>query len=654
MDSGHDCDIALKISVLGPMQVTSGSGVPVPLRSRRARAILGMLALAAPRPVPRRQFMELLWSSRHREQADASLRQCVAELNRALRPIGQGMLITGGGRLALGTDGLWVDAKVLGCATSTRPGALRLLRGPLLDDLEGLDPAFDRWLDAERRRISATASTLAERALKGQTDPAERVAIAHQLLRIDRVSEAGWRALIASYAEQGEYTAAMDAYGQCCAALAELAHRSPSPETEALVKRTSRESSVPAPPPSSATRIGSTRSRKYVTRLGIMPLRGLDRASEEFAEGLVEEITTALGRFRDLACVLLAHVTAAPGDPQAWQALGLDFLLDGSVQSSGGRVRVAVRLLDVHSAGEMVWSQRFDLELTDILTLRDEIASQTVAQVDPALMSREGDYAAAHRPTDATAYHLLLRAIPAIHRLDRVEFLKAGDLLAMAVARDPDYAPVHAWSAYWHLLLLGQGWAKDSGAIEAHLQQLTYRAVSLDPRDARALTLAGHVRAFTLRRLDEAFELHERALSINPHLPLTWLFSGLAHTYSGQHDEAIRRMQQAKKLSPLDPHEFFFEMGLTFSHLLRGDFETAIGLGRRALALNPRFSSTCKSLLSALGYAGDPKERAEVLAHLLALEPGFTMRSALERSPLSLPDDRVLYAEGLRQAGLSE
>jgi len=113
-------------------------------------------------------------------------------------------------------------------------------------------------------------------------------------------------------------------------------------------------------------------------------------------------------------------------------------------------------LLDVHGAGEMVWSQRFDLELTDILTLRDEIASQTVAQVDPALMSREGHYAAAHRPTDATAYHLLLRAIPAIHRLDRAEFLKAGDLLAMAVARDPDYAPVHAWSAYPYRHMAGR------------------------------------------------------------------------------------------------------------------------------------------------------------------------------------------------------
>jgi len=531
---------------------------------------------------------------------------------------------------------------------------LRLLRGPLLDDLEGLDPAFDRWLDVEQQRVTATARTLAKIALEGQTDSAERVAAARQLLRIDRASEAGWRALMASHAEQGEHAAAMEAYEQCCVALAELAHRPPSPETEALIKHISTKSGVPAPDLSSAARAAPTRSSRYLTRLGIMPLRGLDWASEEVVEGLTEEITTALGRFRGLSGVLLAHTTAAPSDPQTWQALDLDFVLDGSVQSSGGRVRVAVRLLDVHGAGEVVWSQRFDLELTDILTLRDEIASHTVAQMDPALMSREGYYAGVHQPTDATAYHLLLRAIPAIHRLERAEFLKAGDLLAMAIARDPGYAPVHAWSAYWHLLLVGQGWVKDSGEIGAHLQELTQRAVSLDPRDARALALAGHVKAFCFGRLEEALKLHERALSINPHLPLAWLFSGLAHCYSGQHDEAILRIQRAKKLSPLDPHEFFFEMGLTFSHLLRGDFETAIGLGRGALELNPSFSSTCKCFLSALGYAGGVEERAEVLTRLLALEPGFTVRNALERSPLSLPGDRVRYAEGLRRAGLPE
>lgn len=654
MESDQNQNIALRISVLGPIQATAGSGAPIVLRSRRSRAILGMLALAAPRFVPRGQFMDLLWSSRHKEQANDSLRQCVVELHRALRPIAPEMLKIGSGRLALSGDGLWVDAAALGSATAPPPGALDLLRGPLLDELDGLDPAFDRWLAVERQRVIARACTLAQRAVEGQTDSAGRLAAAQQLLRIDRASEAGWRALIASHAEQGDNAAALEAYRQCCTMLAELAHRLPSSETEALIKHISRKpSGVLTLAPSSAERTGLTRSRNNMTRLGIMPLRGLDRARVELVEGLTEEITTALGRFRGLSCILLAHATPTPGDPLAWQALGLDFVLDGGVQSSRDRVRVTVRLLDVHSAGEVVWSQRFDPELTDILALRDEIASQTVAQVESTLISREGYYAAAHRPTDATAYHLLLRAIPAIHSLDRAEFLKAGDLLTTAVARDPDYAPVHAWSAYWHLLLLGQGWAKNSRVTRAHLQELTQRAVLLDPKDARALTLAGHVRAFT-GRLEEGLKLHERALSINPYLPLAWLFSGLAHTYSGQHDKAIQSIEKAKKLSPLDPLEFFFEMGMTFSHLLRGDFETAIRLGRRALEFNPRFSSTHKCLLSALGYVGDTEERAEVLARLLALEPGFTVRNALERSPLSLPGDRVRYAEGLRRAGLSE
>lgn len=651
LGSVYNGSIALRVSVLGSFELTDGDGSPLTLRGRRARAILSMLALAAPRPVPRSQFIELLWSRKHKEQANASLRQSIAELHKVIRPLNSGILKSGLGRLSINDQIVWVDAIELERATSARSGALALLRGPLLDDFEGLDPAFDRWLAAERQRINDRARALAETALEEEASSTERITTAKQLLQVDPTNEVGWRALMASHAGHGDHAVACETYERCRVALAELTQRLPSPETDALMAHISRKSGVPAPPSSINT--SPNRVRRYYTRLGITPLRGLDKVSEELVGGLTEEITTALGRFRGLSCVLLSYFDATIEKSPAWQDLSLDFVLDGSVQSSGGRVRTTARLLDMHGAREVIWSQRFDFESMDILLLRDEIASQTVAQVDPALMSRESYYAAAHRPTDATAYHLLLRAIPAIHSLDRAEFLNAGDLLAMAVARDSGYAPVYAWSAYWHLLLLGQGWAKDSEAIGHHLQELTRRAVSLDPGDARALTLAGHVKAFT-GCLPEAMELHSRALSINPNLPVAWLFSGLAYTYWGQHEEAIRRIERAKRLSPLDPHEFFFEMGLTLSHLLRGDAEKAVSLGRKAVSLNPRFSSTYKCFLSALGYVGSTDERAAVLAHLLVLEPNFSVHGALERSPLLHPEDRALYAEGLRRAGLPE
>ena len=184
--------------------------------------------------------------------------------------------------------------------------------------------------------------------------------------------------------------------------------------------------------------------------------------------------------------------------------------------------------------------------------------------------------------------------------------------------------------------------------------RLATRAITLDPADARALAIAGHVRAYLHHNLEEAMELHERALELNPNLPIAWALSGLAHTYAGLHEEAIRRIHRARELSPHDPHGFFFDMALMMPHLLRGDFETVVELGRRALALNPALTSTYKGMLSALGHLGRTAEAAAMRPQLLALDPSIQIRNTVARTPLTRAEDRALYAEGLRKAGLPE
>lgn len=613
-----------------------------------------MLALVAPQPILRERITSLLWSRRDRDQARASLRQCVHELQSILQPLGGSFLQTGREHLALHSDGLWVDATALTRATRTKPESLALLHSPLLEDLVGIDPAFDRWLDLERQRVIAEARSVAELVLKDQTESDAIITAARQVLRIDRTHEGAWRALMMAHAGRGEPALAVEAYEHCSAALAEAARVSPSTETEVLLAeiqqgqfRTNTTAAAPAQP-------GVPLAGERGVRLGVMPLRALDADSAEFAEGLADEITTALSRFRGLSCVSPAGLVNVPPDPNLWRTLDLDFVLEGSVQHSAGQLRVMVRLLGVGTAGEVIWGQRFQCEAIDLLKLQNDIASQTVAQLDSVLIVQQGRVMEQHPPTNVTAHQLVLRAIPAIYRLERENFLKAGDLLSEAVALDRNYGAAHAWWAYWHLLLIGQGWAEDPGAATAQTWELTQRAITLDPGDARALTLAGHVRAFTHRRLPEAMALYERALIINPNLPLAWGFSGLAHSYAGQHEEALRRLRQAKLLSPLDPHGFFFDTGLNLAYLLVGNVEEAVGWGRRSVEMNPECSAGFKSYLSALGYANDREETVKVLASLLKLEPRFTVRNALERSPFSLPSDRERYAEGLRRGGLPE
>jgi tetratricopeptide (TPR) repeat protein len=331
-----------------------------------------------------------------------------------------------------------------------------------------------------------------------------------------------------------------------------------------------------------------------------------------------------------------------------------DFILDGTIQRSQARVRIIVRLVDMRTGGEIAWAARFDREMTDALALQDELGAAIVAQVDPELMQHEGRRNAATGSHDLTAQDLLLQALPAIYRMERDSFVRARRLLEMSLRADPGSSVAHGWLAYWDLLYVGQGWSDDPAASTAEAARLAERAVMLDPGDARALTLAGHVRGFLGKHPEEASALHERAIALNPNLALAWCFSGLAHSYLGRHEEGLRRINVALRLSPSDPHGFFFDMALIMPHLLRGDYPNAIEAGRRAIEMNPYFSSAYKGYLAALGLMDRPREAAEVLHRLLLLEPRFSVLEAMNRSPLSRPEDIARYAEGLRRAGLRE
>ena len=409
-------------------------------------------------------------------------------------------------------------------------------------------------------------------------------------------------------------------------------------------------------PSASAARKGM---RKNAIRLGVMPFRSIVGNSDAaFSQGLAEEITTAFSRFRWITCVGPASVAALANEPtgetERWQELDLDFLIEGSFRKKANEIRVLLRLANMRGSGEISWGRRFDGLLPDLLDLQDRIASETAAQVAPELLVWEGLEAKSRPRVDPTAYDMMLRAIPAIYRLDEVAFRESGHLLEQSLALDAGSAACHSWLAHWHLLLLGQGWAADVEAAIQRADDLSKRAVLLDSGDARAFTVAGHVRAFLNKDAEGALGLHERAIALNPNMALAWCYSGLAHSYLGLHEEAIRRIQHAKRLSPHDPHVFFFDMALVMPFLLTGQFEAAAWTGRVARDHHPGLSSTYKGLLAALGHLGATREAAAVRKALMALEPHFSIRAAASRSPLARREDLNRYLQGLRLAGISE
>ena len=414
------------------------------------------------------------------------------------------------------------------------------------------------------------------------------------------------------------------------------------------------------PDPARSNAAHHTGLRKSAIRLGVMPFRSIGANSGDvaFSQGLAEEITTAFSRFRWITCVGPASVAALANDPlsdtERWEQLDLDFLIEGSFRKKDNKITVLLRLANMRGAGAISWGRRFDGFLPDLLDLQDRIASESAAQVAPELLVWEGLESKSRPRVDPTAYDMMLRAIPAIYRLDERAFRESGQLLEQSLALDLSSAACHSWLAHWHLFLLGQGWATDVESAMRRAGDLAQRAVVLDPEDARGFTVAGHVRAFLNKDAEGALALHERAIALNPNMALAWCYSGLAHSYLGRHEEAIRRIQHAKHLSPYDPHEFFFDTALGAPLLFLGQYEAAAQMGRQARDHHPGLSSAHKVLLPALGHLGAHSEATTVRKALLALEPRFSVRSAATRSPFTRQEDLDCYLRGLRLAGIPE
>ncbi len=688
--SGSPSQVVLRLRLIGQMEawtVTSENVLPA---GRKTRALLAVVALAAPRPALRGRLAELLWSRRPEEQARASLRQEIHRLLETLSPSGTEIIQVTRDHLTLRPGIAWVDVEEVMRATTSQPASLSLLDGDLLEDLDGIDPTFDAWLTTERERLRDRARSIAEALLREQVEPEAAIPAAQRLLQIDRAHEGAWRALMRAHAARGERGMAIQAYDRCRAVLADLLDAAPSQETQKLLAEirgpygsripVRAQPNPPPQPPAAASAPPPAlevldepdepvpvlepkpdpRASRGGAHVGVMPLQlvGVTEEDAHLAPGLAEEITTALARFRWMFVVasssLARFATENRDEAAIRRTFGIDFLLDGSIQRVRNRLRITMRLLDLRAGNQVVWARRFDRQNNDLLSLQDEIAAEVVAQIDPEILLIEAKRISIRPPIDPTAYDLVLRAIPLIGRLERGPFMRAGEFLAQAIELEPDYASAHAWYAYWNAFLVGQDWAEDPRGVMERAGQMAERAIVLDPFDARALTIAGHVRAFLHRRLREALSLHERALSLNPNLAMAWALSGVAHAYLGDWEEAERRVTRYKKLSPLDPHAFFYDTAFIIVALLKRDYESAVIAGRAVSEMNPSFSAAYKPYLAALGHLGREQEATMIRDRLLSMEPDFTIERFLATTPLERESDRDFYAEGLRRAGLRD
>ncbi|MEA2745268.1 MAG: hypothetical protein QOG25_3639, partial [Acetobacteraceae bacterium] len=436
--------VVVRLRLIGQMEawtVRSESVLPV---GRKTRALLACIAMAAPRPLLRGRLAEQLWSRRPEEQARASLRQEIHRLLEALSPAETEILIITRDHLTLRPGAVWIDVEEVMRATAAQPAALALLDGDLLEDLDGIDPNFDAWLNAERERLRDRARGIAELMLREDMEPDVAIAAAQRLLAIDRSHEGAWRALMKAHAARGERGLAVQAYDRCRASLGDMLDAAPSIETQKLLNeiRGPSNSRLPLRPPQVAEPVspppapvvadpetasapappaddlspGAPKREALATRggahVGVMPFRliGMPDEDAHLAPGLADEITNALSRFRWMFIVSsnsLGRFAAEHRDEATIRReFGLDFLLDGSVQRAGNKIRISLRLLDLRANNQIVWARRFDRETNDLLSLQDEIAAEVVAQIDPEILLIEAKRSSSRGQVGATAYDL--------------------------------------------------------------------------------------------------------------------------------------------------------------------------------------------------------------------------------------------------------
>lgn len=390
-------------------------------------------------------------------------------------------------------------------------------------------------------------------------------------------------------------------------------------------------------------------------RMAVLPFRNTGApVGYGMALGMAEEISGALSRFR--APRLIASATFWDGTGPAADALGrsrtyaLDYIIDGTIQVIGDAIRVSVTLLDVVLDFEVIWSGRFDGSMNDLFSLQSRIASETVAQVDPELFQRISAFEPPATTEVAAAHHSVLTAIHSIFRLDRLQFMRARDLLARAIELDRNYAAAHTWMAYWCIMAVGQGWVERPRDVTTLAGAAAARAVELDPLDARAIAIAGHVKAYLFHDVPSAIIMHAQAIKLNPNLPIAWTLSCASKIYNGEHATAIHHALMSQSLSPRDPHIFFTEHVLMSAYFFDRRLDEAELLSEIVLARNAGHASALNIRLAILGHLNRPAEAEECLAMLRTIESDVTVAKIVSRAPLR-PRDHDFYVEGLKRAG---
>ena len=374
-------------------------------------------------------------------------------------------------------------------------------------------------------------------------------------------------------------------------------------------------------------------------------------------EVLADEIISKLSRSTELNVISRLSTTVfrgrdAPIDVVSGY-LSAHYVLSGAYRKVGSKLRLNVELASADH-GTVIWSESMEGNAHALVSGRDGIVDNIVNGVSMTIMARELQRAQSQPLPTLESYTLLMGAIALMHRLSLQDFDRSRQMLQALTERVPRQAVPWAWLAKWHVLRVQQGWSDDP-AIDAQLAlDCGRRALSADPQCSLALVIAGLVHTNLLKQLDVAQEHYDLALRVNPNDSLAWLLKGTLHAFRGEGKLATDNTQRALKLSPLDPHRYFYDSLAATAALSAGQYKRAIELANRSLRANRTHTSTFRALAISQWQLGLQDDARKTVSELLRLEPSLTIKRYLERSPSSEFGTGKIWSDALREAGVPQ
>ncbi len=384
--------------------------------------------------------------------------------------------------------------------------------------------------------------------------------------------------------------------------------------------------------------------------IAVLPFQNMsgDPEQEYFADGMVEEIITALSHIRWLFVIArnssFSYKGQSPDVKRVGRELGVRYVLEGSVRKGGGRVRITAQLIDAET-GTHLWADRFDGSLDDVFDLQDQVATSVAGVIEPTLRASEIRRAASRPTKDLTAYDLYLRALPAMYSWSREGVFAALDLLEQAIARDPSYAPALANASLCLLHGHGNGWTEDAERTRRACIDYARRALAAAGEDPATLVDAATVLAYFGEDIATMIGVVDRAVMLNPSFARGVYLSGGLRLWAGDPDAAIERIEASLRLSPRARVGNQLSV-LASAYFMKRQFDEAAAIYLTAIQELPTFPVPYRGLAACYAHMGRLAEAREAIERLRVLSPVIEGSYAVFRNP----EHRELLRSGLRLA----